>query len=192
MKKILVVLGHPNNDSFCGELAARYADGARKAGADVQSLRLADLKFDPILHLGYKTIQELEPDLLRAQELITWAEHLVIVYPVWWGTMPALLKGFFDRALLPGFAFKYRENSPLWDKLLKGRSARIIVTSDAPAWYNFLINGNPSQKALKRTILEFCGFKPVRVTSIGSVKALGRDKITGWLETAEELGRKLI
>jgi putative NADPH-quinone reductase len=191
MKKILVVLGHPNNDSFCGELAARYADGARKAGAEVQTLRLADLEFDPTLHLGYKTIQELEPDLLRAQELITWAEHLAVVYPIWWGTMPALLKGFLDRALLPGFAFKYREDSPLWDKLLKGRSARVIVTSDAPVWYNFLMNGNPAQKAMKKTILEFCGFKPVRIKSIGSVKTLTRDEIAGWLETAENLGRKL-
>lgn len=192
MKRILVVLGHPNNDSFCGELAARYAEGAHAAGAEVRTLRLADLEFDPVLRLGYKTIQELEPDLSRAQEMITWAEHLVIVYPVWWGTMPALLKGFFDRAFLPGFAFRYREDSPLWDKLLEGRSARIIVTSDAPVWYNFLINGNPSQKALKRTILEFCGFKPVRVTSIGSVKSLDGEKIAGWLETAEKLGRKLV
>lgn len=154
-------------------------------------LRLADLEFDPILRLGHKEIQELEPDLLRAQKLISWAEHLVIVYPVWWGTMPALLKGFFDRVFLPGFAFKYREDSPLWDKLLKGRSARVIVSSDAPVWYNFLINGNPSQKALKRTILEFCGFKPVGVTSIGSVKSLDGEKIAGWLEKAEKLGRKL-
>lgn len=186
-----MILGQPNNDSFCGALAARYADGARSSGAEVETLRLADLEFDPILRLGYNEIQELEPDLVRAQDLISWAEHLVIVYPVWWGTMPALLKGFFDRAFLPGFAFKYRENSPLWDKLLKGRSASIIVSSDAPVWYNFLINGNPSQKALKRTILEFCGFKPVRVTSIGSVKTLDSAKIAGWLEKAEKLGRKL-
>ena len=107
-----------------------------KVGAEVREVFLADLRFDPVLHHGYKEIQELETDPVHAQELIKWADHLVFVYPLWWATMPALLKGFLDRTLLPDFAFKYRPNSPFWDKDLTGKTARMIITMDAPVWYN--------------------------------------------------------
>lgn len=190
-KKVLIILGHPNKETFCGALAESYKKGAIGSGAEVEEIFVSDLKFDPILHLGYKEIQELEPDLVRAQELIKWAEHIVFVYPTWWATMPALLKGFLDRLLLPGFAFKYRGNSSLWDKFLTGRSARLIITMDAPAWYNFLFYGNAGQKALKRGTLGFCGIKPVKVTTIGSVKTLKPEQLRKWLEKAEKLGENL-
>lgn len=190
-KKILIVLGHPNKDTFCGSLAESYKKGAIQSGAEVKEIFISDLKFDPILHRGYKEIQELEPDLVQAQELIKWAEHLVFVYPTWWATMPALLKGFFDRVFLPGFAFKYRENSPYWDKYLTGKSARVITTMDAPAWYNFLVYGNAGQKTIKRGTLQFCGIKPVKVTTIGGVKAMKKEQLTNWLTKAEKLGESL-
>jgi len=188
MKKILIILGHPNRKTLGGSLTESYKNGALRSGAEVKEINLADLDFDPILHLGYKEIQALEPDLVRAQELIKWAEHIVFVYPIWWGTMPALLKGFIDRTFLPGFAFKYRPNSPFWDKFLTGKSARLIITMDAPAWYNYWINGNAGPKAMKKTILEFCGIKPVKVTTIGSVRFLKPEQITNWLERVEKLG----
>lgn len=191
MKRILIIVGHPNNDSFCGALAESYRRGAEAAGAETRLLRLAELKFDPVLHRGYGEVQELEPDLVRAQSDIAWAEHLVVVFPVWWGTMPALLKGFLDRTLLPGFAFKYRKDSPFWDRLLAGRSARMIVTLDAPVLYNLIVNRNSAQNAMKRSILRFCGFKPVRTTSIGSVRNLNEERIETWLAKAEKLGREL-
>ncbi|ENO94605.1 hypothetical protein C662_00210 [Thauera sp. 28] len=110
-KRILVVLGHPDNDSFCRAIADSYIDGAKAAGNEVQLISVGDLAFDPVLHKGYTAIQELEPDLVAGQAAITWAQHIVFVYPIWWGAMPALLKGFIDRVFLPGFAFKYREGS---------------------------------------------------------------------------------
>ena len=134
-KKILVILGHPDVDSFCGALSKAYVKGALAAGFEVRELKLRSLDFDPILWKGYNKIQKLEPDLVRAQELIQWSDHMVFVYPNWWGTTPALMKGFFDRVFLPGFAFKYRENSQFWDKLLTGRTAHLIVTMDTPPWY---------------------------------------------------------
>lgn len=191
MKKILIIMGHPNKETLCGSLAESYKKGALKSGAEVREIFVSDLKFDPILHLGYKEIQDLEPDLVDAQELIKWAEHLVFVYPTWWATMPALLKGFIDRTFLPGFAFKYRENSSLWDKFLIGKTARLIITMDAPAWYNFLFYGNAGQKAMKRATLGFCGIKPVKVTTIGSVKMLKAEKVTSWLTKMEKLGESL-
>ncbi|WP_409347330.1 NAD(P)H-dependent oxidoreductase [Paenibacillus sp. MBLB4367] len=188
MKKILVIQGNPSSDSLGSALASAYADGARGSGADVSVLDLSQLSFNPNLAGGYKRRTELEPDLVRAQELIREAEHLVFVYPVWWGTMPALLKGFIDRVFLPGFAFKYRKGSMLWDKLLKGKSARLIVTLDTPVWYYYLVQGKPGHNAMKKTTLEFCGVKPVRTTNIGPVRQSSDERRSGYLTHIRKLG----
>ena len=110
-QRILVILGHPSESSLCAGLAQSYIEGARAAGAEVRLLALGALTFDPLLHAGYRGEQALEPDLQAAQAQITWAEHLVWVYPTWWGAMPALLKGFIDRVFLPGFAFNPGSNT---------------------------------------------------------------------------------
>jgi NAD(P)H dehydrogenase (quinone) len=133
-KRILMILGTPKSNSFCQALFEAYAQGALSKGHAVRQLKLGSLNFDPVLRDGYEQSQQLEPDLLEAQRQIHWAEHLVLVYPIWWGGMPALLKGFFDRIFLPGFAFKYRNRSQLWDKLLSGRTADLLVTLDTPPW----------------------------------------------------------
>ena len=187
-KRILLINGHPDQESFNFALAAAYKSGATAAGFEVRELVIRDLQFSPNLSFGYRQRCELEPDLLRAQEWIKWADHLVWVYPVWWAGLPALLKGFLDRTFLPGFAFRKRENSVWWDKLLTGKSARIISTLDQPAWYYWLIYHAPSHRALKQCTLEFCGITPVRITSIGPVrlsKPSARDK---WLKKAGQLG----
>lgn len=190
MKKILIIDGHPDDKSFCQGLAKAYCEGAIAAKNDVKTLNLRELNFELSLKNGYRVIQELEDDLKKAQDLITWAEHIVVVYPIWWGSMPALLKGFLDRTLLPGFGFKYRKNSPLWDKLLKGRSARMIVTSDAPYWYNLIAHLSAPYRVMKKGVLEFCGFAPVKMTSIGSVKNLNEEKRAKWLKKVMQLGHK--
>ncbi|MGM5487377.1 MAG: NAD(P)H-dependent oxidoreductase [Nanobdellota archaeon] len=162
---ILVILGHPDEETLCGTLMQRYAAGARKGGARVKTLNLGELSFDPILHKGYKEIQELEPDLVHAQKLITWADHLVFVYPNWWASFPALLSGFFDRVILPGFAFNYT-GKYAWKKYLKGKTARLIVTMGGPALFYRFILGAPGHKVM-RASLHFCGVKPVRSTVFG-------------------------
>lgn len=169
-KKILIILGHPDKDSYNASLAKAYKTGAEKSGALVREIFVSDLGFSLSLDKGYKNLPQLEPDLVNAQENIRWADHLVIVHPLWWGSIPAVLKGFFDRVFLPGFAFKYRENSVWWDKLLKGKSGHIIMTLDQPVWYYWLINGRPSINSLKKMTLEFCGIKPVKITAIGPIR----------------------
>lgn len=191
MKKILIILGHPVKDTFSGQLFENYKQGALSSGAEVKELVLRDLKFELNFSSGYRGSQELEPDLVKAQELITWAEHLVLIYPNWWSTFPALLKGFIDRTFLPGFAFKYRKGSLLWDKLLTGRSARLIITMDTPPWYYWLVYRRPGHNAMKRGILEFCGIRPVKITTIGSLKISSEQKRQQWLHKVKALGRKM-
>lgn len=190
MKKILIINGHPNKNSYCQALAEAYKDGASSKGNHVVLLSLSELQFDLSLAHGYTKAMTLEPDLNFAQEKITWAEHLVIVHPVWWGSVPALLKGFFDRVLLPGFAFKYRKDSPLWDKLLKGRTGRIIYTTDTPVWLYTWFYRAPSVNQVKSRVLEFCGISPVKVTAIGPIRKSSQAFREKWLEKVREIGER--
>jgi len=188
MKKILVINGHPDKESFNYALAAAYIRGAETSGAEVKAIDIRELDFNPNLQFGYRKRTELEPDLLDAQEKIKWAEHIVWVYPVWWGSLPAIMKGFIDRVLLPGFAFKKREGSLFWDKFLTGRSSHIICTMDQPTWFYRWFNGSPSHKAMKRLTLNFIGIKKVKITSIGPIR-LSKDEFrANWLRKIENLG----
>lgn len=188
-KRILVLLGHPDKDTYSGQMADHYESAARAAGHDVRRTNLGELQFDPILRKGYKEIQALEPDLLRLQEDIRWAEHLVIVYPNWWCTMPALLKGMFDRMWLPGFAFNFDKETKKLIQRLVDKTARVIIVagthSPFQTWWKFGDYTNEIQYG----ILEFAGIE-------ASVSAYGPcDKVDGvcrdkWLDQIEALGRK--
>lgn len=189
-KRILVILGHPNSERFCGALFNAYTAGAETNGSEVRKIKLGGLTFNPVLWQGYNEIQELEPDLVEAQTNILWAEHIVFIYPNWWGSIPALMKGFIDRTFLPGFAFKYRDNSALWDKRLTGRTAELLVTMDTPPWYYRWIYGNPGHNQMKRTVLGFCGIKVTGISEFSIVKTANHEKRELWLKKAEALGRK--
>jgi NAD(P)H dehydrogenase (quinone) len=188
-KKILIINGHPNKDSFNFGIAEVYKRGAKSSGAEIQEIVIADLNFNPNLQFGYQKRTELEPDLLNAWEKIQWADHLVWIHPVWWGGLPAITKGFIDRLFLPGFAFQYRENSPFWDKLLKGKSAHIITTLDQPALFYRFYFRRPSVNQLKRSVLQFCGIKPVKVSYIGIVKGSTPEMREKWLKKVEIWGK---
>ena len=185
---VLVILGHAQGDSLCGALADAFAQGVKAQGREVRVLKLSALQFDPVLHTAYRPVQPLEPDLLAAQQSIAQAQHLVFVYPVWWGTMPALLKGFLDRVLLPGFAFRYRRNSPWWDRLLAGRSARLLVTMDTPPWYYRWVWRQPGHQQMRRTVLGFCGVRPVRISEFGPVRLATAQQRQAWTDAARKLG----
>ena len=189
-KKILVILGQPQRRSYGGALAQAYIEGAREAGAEVKEMFLGDLQFNACANASQPPAG-LEPDLQRAQEAIRWADHLVFVYPIWWGTIPALLKGFIERAFTEGFAVKFRDDSPWWDRLLKGRSARLIVTMNTPSFIYRWMFGRPGHNTMKKTILEFCGVKPVRITEIGPVRNSTDAKRQKWLVQVREIGKQL-
>lgn len=187
-KRIVVINGHPKAASLSGAMASAYVAGARAAGHEVRLIELGNLQFDPVLHQGYGQDQALEPDLRDMQGHIQWAEHLVFVYPIWWGGIPALLKGMIDRVFLPGFAFKYRKGSAFWDRLLKGRSARLLVLMDTPPWYFRWVYRMPGHHQMKRTILEFSGVKPVRISEFGPVRGSQAKQRDQWLAKAHQLG----
>ena len=187
-KSILIIVGHPDAESYCSHLARHYALGARRAGAEVTVVQLSECTFDPILHRGYKEIQTLEEDLVALQKKITETDKLVFVYPTWWGGPPALLKGFIERVFLPGFGFRFHKNSFRWDRLLKGRSARIITTMDAPKMVYAYIFGAPGDKMMKRVLLIFCGFRPVQVTHVDKVSSRGDTWRKAKISEMEKLG----
>ena len=186
-KRVAVIVGHPAADSWCGALADSYAAAARAGGHEVRMVHLAQLDFDPSLHEGYRQIQALEPDLLAAQATVAWAEHVVIAYPIWWGSVPALLKGFLDRILLPGFAFKYRPGKAFPEQLLRGRSAQLLVSMDTPPWYFRWVYRMPGIVQLKKTTLEFCGIAPVKVAAFGPLIASSPAQRASWLVKAARL-----
>lgn len=190
MNRILIINGHPNKNSFNHALAEAYQTGALKTGALINLINISELQFNPNLEFGYTKRMDLEPDLLSSLEKIKAADHLVWIHPVWWGGLPALMKGFIDRLFLPGLTYQYRENSIFWDKLLKGKTARIITTMDQPGWYYRIIYGNPSIRQLKKSTLEFCGIAPVRLSTIGIIKTATAEQRQKWLNKVHLLGQK--
>lgn len=189
-QKILIINGHPTEGSLNEALCNEYAAGAKNSGAEVKMITIAKLNFDPNLSGGYNHRKELEPDLSVAWQKILWAEHLVWVHPVWWGSMPAIMKGFIDRVFLPGMAFKYRENSVWWDKLLTGKSAHIITTLHQPSWYYRIMYARPSINALRKSTLNFCGISPVKVTTIPLTRDTSQEKIKKHIDKIYKLGEK--
>lgn len=194
MKKILIIIGHPRSASLSHAIAEKYAKGARESGYNVKILNLSKMDFDPVLHDDYAKNSNLEPDLKKAQKEIMQADHLVFVYPTWWGTMPSLLKGFIDRVFLPGFAYRYKKLphkfNPFPERLLKGKSARIITTTGGSRLIYLLLT-NPGTWGLRNFILYFSGIRPVKTTIFSKVHpGMDAQRAKKILEKAEKLGRK--
>jgi len=189
-KRIALIIGHPDKESYNFALANAYKKGVEKSGSEIKEIIIRDLKFNPNLEFGYRKRTELEPDLIKSQEILKWADHIVWVYPVWWGSVPAIMKGFLDRVLLPGFAFKKREGSIWWDKFFTGKTSRIICTLDQPPWFYTFFNKRPSHSAMKKLTMNFIGVKSVKITSIGPLRLSKEMFRTNWLNKIEQLGLK--
>src|SRR5688572_30784967 len=140
--RVLLILGHPRERSFCGALLNAFRAGAMQAGVDFREIHVSELSFDPDVRYASPNDQPLEPDLCAAQASIVWAEHLVLVYPTWWGTAPARLKAFLDRVLTPDFAFRHDADGG-WTPLLIGKTAQLVTTMDTPSLVYRWIYGSP-------------------------------------------------
>ena len=190
-KKIVIICGHPDHETFTGAVLDHYQAGAEDAGHEVQRVNLGELQFDPILHKGYKEIQHLEPDLEMLQAAIREADHVVIGYPNWWCTMPALLKGLFDRMWLPGFAFNFNKETKRIEKHLTGKTARVYVLSGSHSpfrtWWQFGDYTNEIQYG----ILDFAGIS-AQVTTYGPCEKVSDSCREKWLKQAEQHGKRAV
>ncbi|MDZ4087192.1 MAG: NAD(P)H-dependent oxidoreductase [Tabrizicola sp.] len=191
-RRILVVDLHPARLSLSAALAQAYRDGAQAAGHEVRIARLSEMSFDPDFgHAGFRNAPALEPDLEAFREDLLWAEHVVLITPMWWGGLPAKAKGLFDRTLLPGFAFDPRQRRMgLPIPLLSGRTAHFMLTSDTPSWAFWLMYGQALKRQVQRQILSFVGLKPVRHTHYSPVEHSTPRIRARWLEDTRLLGAR--
>lgn len=173
--RVFILDGHPDTGRLVSHLLDIY-QAALGDEVEIERIAARDLAFEPNLQHGYNEVQGWEPDLERIGAAIAACDHLVVGFPMWWGSEPAQLKGLVDRVLLPGFAFRYHKDDPFWDRLLAGRSADVLITTDTPALYLWLAYGNPVVRRWRGQILGFCGFKPVRIARFGPVRQGGVKK----------------
>lgn len=188
-KRIVVIQGHPDaaGGHYCHALAEAYARGAQAGGHQVQILDPARLDLPFVRHQQEWDSPPDDPLVRAAQEAIGAADHLVILYPLWLGDMPATLKCFLEQVSRGGFMIRIGADGG-WEPMLKGKSARVIVTMGMPALAYRLFYFSHSLKSLERNILKFSGVSPVRDTLIGMVQAPGHAR-EAWLGTVEKLGR---
>lgn len=191
MRTIVIIQGHPDpaGGHFCNALAKAYAEGAASGGHAVRLVEVAKLDFPLLRDAAAWRSDPPPPAIAQAQDAIRWARHLVILYPLWMGEMPALMKGFLEQVLRPGFGTSAVEGGMKWEKLLRGKSARIVVTMGMPALAYRWWFGAHSLRSLKRNILGFCGIAPLRDTLIGNVEGCGAATRECWLERMRALGR---
>ncbi|NLH82173.1 MAG: NAD(P)H-dependent oxidoreductase [Phyllobacteriaceae bacterium] len=191
MARILVLDGHPRQGSLSAALAERYAAAARATGHDLRTLALADLPVG-VTPPDHRPTGGAEPApwVAAVQADLAWAEHLVIVAPMWWGSLPSALDALIEQVFLPGFAFRHHETDPWWDRLLTGRSARVILTMDTPPWVLRWLWRDPIGNRLRRQVLGFVGFAPIAITRFGPVRTSTPARREGWLATVESLGRR--
>ena len=187
--RIFIWVAHPRPRSLCAAIADAYQAGAEANGSPVRRMDLSEMSFEMDGFSGYdETTPALEPDLKTWQDNVAWAEHLLFVHPYWWGGMPTKAKAVLDRALEPGFGFKYHSRGVKWDKLLTGKSADAIITSDTPPLIDTLIYRKPARRVMKNQVLGFCGIKTRSIVQFGSVKTASDQKIFHWIGKAGRMG----
>lgn len=182
MTTALVIDGHPDPASLTAAASAAYARGH----GDARVLAIRDLDFDVHLRHGYNAHMPLEPDLADAKHALHAAKRIVVVTPLWWGSVPALLKGFFDRALLPREEYRYAANG-MPEGLLAGRAGRLVLLADTPPLLAPVL-GVPAVGQVRRSTLGLCGIKPVPVTRLYGVRGASEAKIAAWLDRLERAG----
>ncbi|PWN65973.1 NAD(P)H-dependent oxidoreductase [Chryseobacterium oncorhynchi] len=187
MKKIVVINGHPNKESFNTVIADSYISSAINSGSEVRYIAIGELHFNPNLQFGYQQRMELEPDLVKALEDIQWSEHQVWIHPLWWLGMPAVMKGFFDRAFLPGIAFKSNKKGPS-EGLLNSKSGRIITTAGDLSITVYEEEYRSSGLVqLQKGILEYCGVSSITNHFIGPLYELSEEDRKGWLNKIKDM-----
>ncbi|MEM7461832.1 MAG: NAD(P)H-dependent oxidoreductase [Pseudomonadota bacterium] len=190
-KRIYILNGHPAESSLNRTLAEAYADAAQKAGHEIRLTHLHDLDFDPDFEFGgYKKLKPLEEGLEKVLNDFEWSEHVVLTTPMWWGGLPAKLKGLFDRALIPGRTFNTRETDWMGmpTPMLGGRTGRVFMTSDTPGWFMRWMYRNAMLRQLRDQILGFVGIKPARITHFSGASDPKPGNVEKWIAQVQKFG----
>lgn len=188
MSNIAIIAGHARKDTFCEALGEAYRRDSEADGHRPRLFVTSKMTFDPILHGGFAKIQPLEPDLQAAHDAIMEADHLVLIFPLWLETLPAIFKGFLERVLQPDLVEPSKKGK--FTKIFKGKSARVIMTMGMPGFIYHCYFGAFALRMLKRNILGFVGVSPVRSTIHGMIEAVTPEKRQSWLAEAEAMWRK--
>jgi putative NADPH-quinone reductase len=190
MARIAIIVGHARHNTLCEALGRAYRRGAQAGGHDAALFVTSAMTFDPVLHEGFERLQPLEKDLAAAHDAILAADHLVIIFPLWLGTLPAILKGFLERVLQPEMVEAAKQRR--FVKPLKGKSARVIVTMGMPGFIYRWWFGAYAVKMLRRNILGFVGAGPVRTTIYGNVEGVTAAHRDAWIGDVEDMGRRAV
>lgn len=189
--KILIINGHPKRNTFNKSLSDAFVKGVRQTNSEFKILDIRDMNLGLEIPDSNTEIV-VNKEIIIAQELVKWADHLVWFYPLWWADSPALVKAFFEQVFVSGFAFKYQKSDKFvkWDKFLKGKTSQIFTTMDSPPWFYKYFVKDPAFKLLKYN-LKFCGFSSVKRKYFGSVKLSDENQRNKWLSQIEKMGSKL-
>ncbi len=190
-KKILILDGHPGETSLSRTFAETYAQAAQQQGHEVRMIHLSELQFDHDFGQGnYEEFKPLEPVLEDVLSDLEWSEHLVLTTPMWWGGLPAKLKGLIDRAFIPGRTFDTRNTTRIGfpSPMLTGRTARVILTSDTPGWFMRLIYRQAMIRQVRDQILGFVGFKPTKFTYFAGASDPKPGNVDRWISKVQQIG----
>jgi putative NADPH-quinone reductase len=184
--KILVIKSHTRVDSFCNAIADSYIDGAKDSSHEVKEINLATLELEK--YLKYEHLKPHTPveDLQECRDMISWAEHIVFAFPMWWGTPPALLSVFIEIVFKAPFAFEYTPTGP--KGLLDGKSTAIISTMDSPVQKQIEVVGDPARLKIAH-LAHFCGMSEPTTTYYSSIKKSDDTQKQEWLKDAYEIGK---
>ncbi len=192
-RQALLLFGHADLDpvasTFNQQLAEHYREGYESEGRAMHRIDIASLDFDPVLRTGFREGQVLEPDLLEVKQQIEDADHVVWVFPTYWASPPAAVRGLFDRLFLPGWAFRYEGGNPLPKGLLAGRSSRVVLTMDSPWFWYTLVNQRCIHRSFGGASLKFCGFGPVAFSTVHNVRGLSPAARIRWCKKLAATGR---
>ncbi len=194
-KRILVLDGHPGDQSLSRLFTETYAAAAKAAGHEVRRVNLSDLEFDlDFGGVGYANYKPLEPSIEAVLQDLEWAEHVVLSAPMWWGGLPAKLKGLFDRVLIPGRTFDTRNTNwaGLPNPVLTGRTGRVIMTSDTPRWFMRWMYGSALLRQIRSQIFGFVGITPTRYTYFAGASHPKEAQVDRWVEQVRRIGAKAV
>lgn len=191
-RRICLINAHPDPSAerFCHALADAYQAGAESGGHAVRRVNAGAIEYG---FLSSAAEFEHGPDgeLAEVREAIAWCDHLLLIYPLWLGSLPAKAKALLEHVARGGFLVDVAQDDEWPAKKMKGKSARLIVTMGMPGFAYRLFLRSHSVRALESGILAMAGFKPVRDTVFGLIEG-GAKRRALMLEKTRALGARAI